>query len=380
MLKPCQDAYCTTFSSLLSMMDYHEKQAAESQWKRMPVNSLSIAPLDESSPLYGNPADFAPEVNWDAIEDTAQNLGLAVKVDGAYYPLRDTACKSLLDRAKINGTALPKLSREELANTLNSCLRLFKSEALLLIRDEKAAAVHSGDTQDYAILPINDLMKQLKAKLDERFPESQFESGYADHSLTSVSFLLPKQRDDLLQSYEKTLTAQGKTALAAKLVPGIRFSTSDTGVASAKVSGLLLGLQTPIQIGDMIAVEHRWQKKTTDFADAMDKLFARFGDYIGKLEHLTTVYLDFPVNAMTAVCKKLSLPKKAAMEAIQMFEMSYGGGYASAHDVFMALQEIAFILKTEHVPQAKLLSVDELLARSLTLKWSEFDYAKAVSW
>lgn len=47
------------------------------------------------------------------------------------------------------------------------------------------------------------------------------------------------------------------------------------------------------------------------------------------------VHLYFPVNAMTRVCKKLSLPKKAAVEAIAMFEMSYGGGTATAHDVFL---------------------------------------------
>jgi hypothetical protein len=136
----------------------------------------------------------------------------------------------------------------------------------------------------------------------------------------------------------------------------------------------------PIQIGDMLAVEHRWQKKTSDFADAMDKLFARFGDFIGRLERLTTVYLDYPVNAMVNICQKQKLPKKAAMEAVAMFESSYGGGSATAHDVFMALQEVPYILKIEHAPQGKLFEVDEHLARTVTFHWSDYDTAKAVSW
>jgi len=86
------------------------------------------------------------------------------------------------------------------------------------------------------------------------------------------------------------------------------------------------------------------------------------------------------VNAMTRVCKKFSMPKKAAMEAIAMYEMAYGSGPATAHDVFIAMQEIPFILKTEKVPESKILTLQENMARALTIKWSDFDLAKAVSY
>ena len=71
----------------------------------MQVNSLYVSPLDESSPLYGDKSRFGVQVSQDAIEDTAKHLALAMMVDGVYFPLRETAWESLLDRAKINGTA-----------------------------------------------------------------------------------------------------------------------------------------------------------------------------------------------------------------------------------------------------------------------------------
>lgn len=40
-----------------------------------------------------------------------------------------------------------------------------------------------------------------------------------------------------------------------------------------------------------------------------------------KLQKLMEISLDYPVNAMTRVCKKLSMQKKAAVEAISMFEI-----------------------------------------------------------
>jgi len=375
----CLDEFHETFSSFDDMKRYHDLMTQDSNWMRVPVKSLFVAPLEESSPLYGDKSRFANQVSQEAIEDTAKNLALALKVEGAYYPLRETAWKSLLDRAKIGGTALPKLSRDVLADVLNACLALFDSSALLLIRDQKVAAVHSGDTRDYSILHMNELLTQLKKGLDERFPGALFENGYTDHSMTSASFLLLHQQNDLLATYHATLVAQGKAALANKLTPGIRFTTSDVGLSSAKISALLLGLQMPIRIGEVIAVEHRWEKTPADFADAMLKAFAKFGDAVAKLEKLAHIPLANPVNAMMAVCKKLSLPKKAAMEAISMFEMTCGPS-ATAHDVFMALQEILFLLKTEHTPQAKLLSVEESIARALTLRWPEYDLAKAVSY
>lgn len=376
----CQDGFFTTFGSYPMMRDYHEKQAKDSQWIRCKVNELQIEPLDASSSLYASSLPMAPGVTRDAVDDTAENLGLAMDIDGAVYPIRTTAYKSLLDRAKIGGTVLPKLSRKVLSDVLNECLRLYPSDALILIRDQKVSAVHSGDEVDYSILPINELLRALQDSLDARFPGNEFENGYSDHALTSASWTMPKQKDDLVGSYAKHLGSIGKSYLAKNIVPGIRFMTSDTGVASAKVSAMLMGGQYPIHIGSCIAVDHRHQSKVADFSKALDQLFSQFGDSIARLQKLTEITLSYPVNAMTRICKKLSMPKKAAMGAIQMFEMSYGGGPATAHDVFMAMQEIMFLLKTENTPESKLLFIEENLARALFLDWNDYDLARTVSY
>lgn len=376
----CMDSYFTTFDSYEQMLDYHRDQSANSRWQRSKVSDLEVAALDKGSSLVGKLGLFASGISQEAVEDTADNLGLAMMVDHQYYPIRGTAYKSLLDRAKIGGTALPKLSRTALADVLNACLRLYDAEALLLLRDEKVAAVHSGDEMDYSVLPVDGLLEALQKKLDERFPGSVFGTGYCDHSLVSASWSMPGQKEELLEGYKKTLEEQGQKAMAAKLMPGIRFITSDTGVASAKVSALLVGGQHPIHIGSCISVDHRHKKGVTDFADKLDQLFAQFGDSVAKLQKLMEISLDYPVNAMTRVCKKLSMPKKAAVEAISMFEMANGGIAATAHDVFMAMQEIPYILKTQNTPQAKMLTVEENMARALSLRWSEYDLAKGVDY
>ena len=380
MVKSCCDSYHTQFSAFPDMLSYHEKIRTDSRWERTEVKNLEVAALDKASPLFNDTTSFDSSVSRDAIEDTAENLKLAIKVKDKFFPLRDTAYKSLLDRAKVGGSALPKLPREKLAELINSCLALHKDSALLLVRDEKVSAAHSGDTRDYSVLEIDQLLDGLQSKMDERFPGNQFSGGYVDHSITSASWTLPDQKTELLDTYTKLLAAEGKTAMAAKLMPGVRFSTSDTGVASAKVSALLVGLQYPIHIGGMISVEHRRQSKVPDFVESLDMLFAQFGDSVARLSGLLSIHLDHPVNAMTAICKRLALPKKAAMEAIDMFEMAIGEDSATAHDVFVAMQEIPFILKTQGTPESKLLALQENMARALTLKWRDYDYAREVKW
>lgn len=181
MLQPCQDNYSTTFASYDGMRRYHEKESMESRWHRCRVNELHIEPLDKASPLYGTPSAFAAGISAESVEDTAENLGLAMRVDGSYYPVRSTAYKSLLDRAKISGSALPKLSRQRLASALNDCLELYSSETLLLIRDEKISAAHSGDSMDYSVLPIDELLKVLTKKAGRPFPR-QHVSGRISRS------------------------------------------------------------------------------------------------------------------------------------------------------------------------------------------------------
>ena len=121
----CKDSYFTTFGSYVQMLDYHRDQSAKSRWQRCRVSDLEVAPLDRGSSLAGKLGLFAPGISQEAVDDTADNLGLAMMVDHQYYPVRGTAYKSLLDRAKIGGTALPKLSRTALADVLNACLRLY---------------------------------------------------------------------------------------------------------------------------------------------------------------------------------------------------------------------------------------------------------------
>ena len=46
----------------------------------------------------------------------------------------------------------------------------------------------------------------------------------------------------------------------------------------------------------------------------------------------------------------------------------------------MAMQEIPYMLKTRHTPEAKMLKTEENMARALSIRWSDYDLAKELKW
>ena len=101
------------------------------------------------------------------------------------------------------------------------------------------SATHSGDAKDYSVLPIDELLHTLEENMESRFPGYKFESGYADHAFTSGCWTFPAQKEDLLGTYAKTLAAKGQVKAASRMVPGIRFLTSDTGAFLLEEYGAL---------------------------------------------------------------------------------------------------------------------------------------------
>jgi len=379
------DDYQQTFPEFSEMLCFFEQQHAESQWETCKVSDIRIAPLTKGAPILDDTlSKFAPGVSREAVNDTIANLGLAAKISGVargkYFPVRNTAYKSLTGRASIQGTTLNRLPREKLASVLNHCLSIYpKYKALVLVRDEKICAFHSGDPKDFSQLPIHELLRATAEGIEDRFPDHEFDGGYTDHLNTLASWRFPKQRDDLLQEYEDMLNVTQKKRIH-NLIPGIQFRTSDTGVSSAKVSARLFGSSRPIYIGRVLAVAHRHNKQISEYRDNMQLIFAKFTDAVEKLKKLPGIRLDYPVNVMAAVCEKLKLPVQYGRDAIEMFEMIVNPAEATAHDVYFALQEILFLRQADGCPENILLEMEENIYRSLSMNWKAFDNGTRVKY
>ncbi len=109
--------------------------------------------------------------------------------------------------------------------------------------------------------------------------------------------------------------------------------------------------------------------------------FAKFEVTANDLAALLNIEIQHPVNAMTAIMKHLGLPKKISLDAISTFAAQNGEDPASAHDVYCAINEVTFLMKSNGYDQVKIVKAEEIIARCLKFKnWKEYDFATSVSW
>ena len=163
--------------------------------------------------------------------------------------------------------------------------------------------------------------------------------------------------------------------MADKIMPGIMFQSSDTGVSSVKISTILqTGKKSYIRIGSAISMDHRNNSSIEKFKELLGGMFAKMQETVEDLDKLLNIKIKYPASTMQNVCDFLKVPKKPAAEAINMYQVTNGDQPDTAHGIFMAMQEILYNMKVNNVPMGKILQIEEDLTRCIKLNWAKYDY------
>ena len=240
---------------------------------KAPSHSLQFKPLEKDSEL-GNLYMQLYQSNGSAeiLVDTMENTSLLLSVNGADYPVRSCALKTILERARISGHALGKVSKSVLTQILNYCLDVATGDSLIKVADDKVSAVHGGDSSDYAVLEMLPMFQSVKDFLDDEFPGNSFLTANYDHSVVTAIWSLDGQANDLLDTYYQELAANGLSG-KVNVTPGLRFTTSDVGVSGANLYPILLNKRGDkiIPLGTPIKTEHsNTQEEVQKIIDELD--------------------------------------------------------------------------------------------------------------
>lgn len=154
----------------------------------------------------------------DIIADTMENTSLLLKVNGEAFPVRSCAIKSILERARISGHALNKVSKAVFTQILNYCMDVASGDSLIKVADDKVSAVHGGDPKDYAVLEMLPLVQTVQAILDRDFKGNHFLTANFDHAIVTAIWSLDGQANELMDTYRKAVAEKGITE-AVSAVP-----------------------------------------------------------------------------------------------------------------------------------------------------------------
>ncbi len=146
-----KDSYRGVFCNQEDFLSCLKRIGENSFWDRKKVKSLRLVPMTEDSQMAKDMKEqyVNDGLDTEIITDTIINTGLLLKVKNQYYPVRDCAIKSILDRAGIKGPGLKKVEKNVYARILNDCLKVAKGEALLRVSEGKISAVLGGGCHDY---------------------------------------------------------------------------------------------------------------------------------------------------------------------------------------------------------------------------------------
>ena len=286
----------------------------------------------------------------------------------------------MLERARISGTALNKVSREVFAQILNCCMGVASGDSLIRIADEKVSAVHGGDPKDYAVMEMLPLFEHVCDYVNRVFPGNHFVTAHFDHLMATAIWRLDGQSDKLLDTYRREVAAKGLDPNG--IVPALRFTTSDVGWSGANLYPIFLHGNSDriIPLGYPIKTDHRSGVDLDYFDSQLSLLYSRFCDAIEDQSKLLDIEIQYPETALLGVLKRIGAPRKASYEALDYFLAIHGSSPCTAYELYMQMSDVIFSAQCDGASALRISQLEETVARALHVNWREYDHPGPVKW
>lgn len=375
-----RDDFSRVFGQESAFLGFLREREQSAKWSTETSSTLRFEALEEDSAVTQLLMDnYAMGGREDILKDTMENTRLLLKASEHYYPVRSCAVKTILDRARVSGSALSKVKKPVLAQILNECMKVANGDALLRIADDKVSAVLGGDSSDYSILEMPELFEETMAHLQKRFPGYTFAGGWFDHSIVTALWELTAT-PELMESYERALAQHGKKA--EELKPALRLTSSDVGLSGANLFPTLFkGRDSKIlTLGNPLKLEHTNGASLGKFRDQLEMIFSQYTKALKNLTALLDVEIMYPVNTMLGIMKRTSIPKKLAYQAADLFKGQYGEGGCTAHEVYYGISEVLFLLQCDGAEGSRIAQMEEKVARALHIRWHDYDMPGEFVW
>lgn len=372
------DGFTKAFAEENDFLSFLKNRQGQTEWRKGQSNQLRFEALLRDSEQTDELVDAYRELDKEeVITDTLDGTQLVLRTEDSCIPVRNCAIKTILERARISGNALSKVDRQVFAKILNYCLKVADGQALLKVSDDKVSAIHGGDKSDYSVLDMYELFEKTSDYLTANFSDVQYAGGFFEHSMVTALWTL-NGNSELLETYKNLLDMHGVTC--REMTASVRLTSSDTGVSGANLYPTLLADGKNIPLGNPLKLEHKHGASMKDFENKLEMLYSQYDLAIGNLKNLVSITIKNPVNAMMGVMKKIGIPKKLAMEALEKFKATHGGGFCSAHDIYYGIAEVIFMMQCSGESGIKITLMEETVARALNVRWQDYDIPGELKW
>jgi len=383
------DGYETFFVNEEEFQNELNEMIDNDEWYTgIPSESIqleAILPVEAESIIskYG----FDPDLAYDTAE--AEGTQLVLTSYGRGSLVRQCAKESLCQTAKLNGTALARMSVAAYSDTLNNGFHVATGNSMMLMRYGKLASLHSDGDAGYVIMPMDCLFSETMKTARDKFGEVVFSEGYNSHSYTQAYMLLPEAQNKLMEKYQLALEEIGAaTQYPINFMPALRFASSDTSNACATLEPLFqVAHHRYIKLCEGVKVKHSKKVRVNDkyglelYKEQIQDIFAKFDDAVATIQRLASITILHPENCVIRLCREFNIPAKFGEAARQEIVDVTDGGASNAHDVYMAMTAVFAEAEIKKASSFVINSLEESVARIAKIQdWSSYDIGGTVAW
>lgn len=376
-----KDNEMLNFANADELKQYLDFRISHDRWMVAPIHRMKVYTCN------GTADEFRKEtgaVISDEVIEACKNEGTNMfvkfytEVNGVEkkgtIPLRYTAIRSLLDRAKIGGASIyndiPEagidvLPLDKKVEIINTCLQLYTAQAKILYRDEKASCIMSGQ---YAVLAEKEIIDAVENGMKESFPKAAFQNGNVSHESFRAEYKL--NADEIEEDILIALNDAGIGTENVHAMLGI--FTSDIGSAAATVYSYLDVDGHRMYFGKPHAVKHIGKRTAEDIGRAIKKVYTMFENNAADMKLLAETQINNPSGCLRLIAKEFKLPKKIAMAV--SYEMEENGVEScTAYEIFWYLNEIVRRFEEEKKDVFRAMNLQETVSETVKINFKRFD-------
>lgn len=365
-----------------SLMDEVDAMECDSEWMpNIPSKELRLEAIE--APIFADMVADKHNLNVELAEDTAYHSQLLIGTGVNVGLVRDTAVPTLLNTAKLYGSALGRMEPPLMAETLNNGLSVAEGKSLMLIRCGKVSAVHSDNEGGYAAMPISELLDATHEKCQKRFGRMRFLRGVNTHGYTGCMWELPDAKERLNKEYRKALDGAVSKFHTIDFMPTLKFVSSDTQISSATLVPCFRKGSAYFSVVDGVKVRHRRGANNPKevYIDELNGVYARFEDSVKRIAELAQIEIAYPENCLIGLCKKYGLAKKyAEVGRAELAQYAAGLPCVSAHDVYLCLVDAVAEAESAGADMRTVANLEEIIAKMVNADWESFDVGGVVTW
>lgn len=374
-----------------SQKEWHEEVAEmekQSEWfSGIPSRSISLESIE--GPMFASMSAQGNGIDPDLADETCQLGSKMLLHDGSqHYLVRDTARSSIMETAKLYGSAFGRMPVTTVCEVLNRGLQVARGTSLLLFRYGKCSALHSNADGGYEIMPISELIGIAEEKIQKNFGKNDFRYGSNSHGQSVGFYDLWEAQDGILEAYKDSISSKISKNFAINMMPTVKFVSSDTAnnCACLYPGFLVNGCFTRFTDGIQVRHSKRYavQKKTgcDAFALLAEDLYAQYRASAEEVAKLSRIEVCNGVNAVVSLCKRYNIPKKYGEAAREMVENYTGAGeYSiSAHDLFLCMSQVVAAARQADASAGTIDLLEDAVAKIVHCDWQAHDVGGVVSW